>query len=130
MLVGGGSSSVRDSDDASLTSPTVDSGFWLYANPMRVIQSLLVVRGRRAARRSICEWCVAFCYGDARAQDKCHVPTTRKIRTEKKRRNDFFLSRVRVDRAVFPGSHTRSLTPLPQTLWYVIRAASRRSSAV
>ena len=37
----GGSSSGRDSDVVALTSPTVDSGFWLYANPMRVIQSLL-----------------------------------------------------------------------------------------
>src|ERR1051326_2804354 len=41
----GGSSSDRAASLSSVASVALSSGFWLYAKPMRVIRSLLIVRG-------------------------------------------------------------------------------------
>src|SRR5690242_1991312 len=91
----GGSSSARDSNRAAPTipPPTVAcSGFWLYANPMRVIPSLVFVLWRRAARLSTGEKCVVCSVHstDARAQDRCHRSSSMKIRSRILLRNDFF----------------------------------------
>src|SRR5215204_5537182 len=88
----GGSSSGRGSEEVALASPTFRSGFWLYANPMRVIPSQLVCAALvppelRAARGVACS---AQKRG---AQEKCHICMWRKIRTWFFSRNDFLDSR-------------------------------------
>src|SRR5437868_5170351 len=85
----GGSSSARASLIAP-TSPTGESGFWLYANPMRVIQSRLG-RLRRLCRQILDhrEHCVAFHGRDMRAQDKCHFSFSSKIGNQLFLGNDF-----------------------------------------
>src|SRR5215475_263736 len=85
----GGLSSERGSDTAPIKLSAL-SGFWLYANPMRVIQSLCVVRFLLHQRSLDRSREVRRVHCDERAQNRCQPSSMRKIRKEKSLGNDFF----------------------------------------